>query len=116
MYFATGRQLIVTSVNYDSRLGVFRFEEQGKPVAEVEYETRGRLLVLIATHFLSGAESRMIVPRIADAMLSIALEQQYTMDVLCPYMHHEFSRHAEKYRCAWMRGGLRDQGLSWGTA
>lgn len=90
--------------------GSFFIEQDGKQVAELDFEIHNNLLNAYHTGVRPELEGQGIAGRLFNEMVNYARENGYKVIPSCTYIHAKFRRHPEDYNDVWHRPGDESAG------
>lgn len=89
----------------DNGRGSFYIEQDGRQVAELDFEVEDKLLDAYHTGVRPELEGQGIAGMLFDAMVKYAREKGYQVIPSCPYILAKFRRRADDYADIWYHSG-----------
>lgn len=89
----------------DNNRGSFFIEQDGRQVAELEFEVKDNLLNAYHTGVRPELEGQGIAGRLFNEMVNYARENEYQVIPSCSYILAKFRRRPDDYSDIWHRSG-----------
>ncbi len=87
----------------DQKRGSFFIEQEGRQIAELDFEVKENLLNAYHTGVRPQMEGQGIAARLFDNMVRYARDKGYKVIPSCSYILVKFRRHPELYHDIWHR-------------
>ena len=87
----------------DKNQGSFFIEEEGRQIAELDFEVKDNLLNAYHTGVRPELEGQGIAGKLFDRMVTYARENGYQVIPSCSYILVKFRRHPEAFSDLWYR-------------
>lgn len=98
----------------ESKQGSFFIEQQGRQVAELDFEVRDNLLNAYHTGVRPELEGQGIAGKLFDEMVGYARKNDYRVIPSCSYVLAKFRRHPDNYSDVWHRSNDEPTGEACG--
>lgn len=98
----------------DSNRGSFFIEQEGRQVAELDFEVKDNLLNAYHTGVRPELEGQGIAGRLFNEMVNYAREKGYQVIPSCSYILAKFRRRPDDYSDIWYRSGDEPTGEACG--
>lgn len=83
--------------------GSFLIVQEGKQVAELDFEVKSNILNAYHTGVRPELEGKGIASKLFDAMILYAREKGYLVIPSCSYILAKFRRHPDEFNDIWFR-------------
>lgn len=87
----------------EKKRGSFFIEQDGRQVAELDFEVKDKLLNAYHTGVRPELEGQGIAARLFDKMIHFAREEGYKVIPSCSYIMMKFKRRPEEFADIWHR-------------
>jgi len=81
--------------------GVFLIEENNEKLAEMEISVKGSNLTSYHTETFEKGKGRGLGRLLMETMADYARKNNLKVIALCPFVHSQFKRYADKYADIW---------------
>lgn len=85
----------------DNNRGSFFIEQEGRQIAELDFEVKDNLLNAYHTGVRPELEGQGIAGRLFDEMVNYSREKGYQVIPSCPYILAKFRRRPDEYSDIW---------------
>ena len=83
--------------------GAFVIIEEEEQLGEMVFQLKDHTLTVFHTEVVEKAEGKGLAKDLLNNMVDYARAKSLKVIPLCPYVHLQFRRHAEKYGDIWMK-------------
>ena len=87
----------------ESGEGAFLLKESGRKIGEMAISIKNDLMTVFHTEVAPEAEGKGYAGQLLAAMVDYARGHQLKVVPICPYVHLQFRRHADKYQDIWQK-------------
>lgn len=93
----------------DNNRGSFFIEQDGKQIAELDFDVNNNILNAFHTGVRPELEGQGIAGKLFDEMVIYAREKGYKVNPSCPYIHAKFRRNPEGFSDIWHNRDNKEQ-------